>query len=109
MAKKVTTPFANRALARIERKALERCEEIGRDIVEWIKINGPLDKNRRPDRDAGPHLKDSYYYRVDHTTGDVLIKSRRRYWAYVEFGTAEHGRSQAHVRPAIEFAKAKRR
>lgn len=101
-----TTNNAYRALARIEEKAQERAEHIGQFIIGHIRANAPYDENRRDDRDGGPHLRDSYYYRVDEATGDVIIKTRRRYWAFVEFGTAEHGSAQPHVRPAIEAARA---
>lgn len=99
---------AYRALARIEENALDRCELIGRYIVEHIKLHGPYDDREGRPSHQGTHLKDSYYYRVE---GDsVVIKSTRRYWVYVEFGTNRpdipKSDARPHVRPALDAAKA---
>jgi len=101
--RKVFGPLANRPLKRIEEKADERARNIAQFIVDWIKVNGPYDKHRPPSH-SGVHLKDSYYARKDPLTGDYLISSQRRYWAFVEFGTHRSKRVM-HVRPAIEAAK----
>lgn len=93
-----------RALARIEGKARVRAERIARFIVNQIHILAPYDTRAENDT-TGPHLKDSYYIEPDPKTGAMVIKCRRRYWAFVEFGTREHGRAQPHVRPAIEAAR----
>jgi hypothetical protein len=98
-------PFAYRALARIERKAEERAEEVALHILELIYINAP-DRKTKWERDGGgPPLKESFYARTDEATGSVVIASRRRYWAFVEFGTLEHGSAQPYLRPAIEAAR----
>jgi HK97 gp10 family phage protein len=98
---------AYRALARIARKAEQRAEEVARMIVEQIHINAPRGSAERGTAhdDAGPPLSESFYVRQDPTTGDFLIGSRRRYWAYVEFGTREHGKAQPYIRPAIEAVR----
>lgn len=93
-----------RALARIERKAKVRAERIARFIVNQIHILAPYDPRTESDT-TGPHLKDSYYIEEDPKTGGMVIKCKRRYWAFVEFGTKEHGAAQPHVRPAIEAAR----
>lgn len=95
---------AYRALARIRRKAEHRAEQIARTIVEAIHINAPEDEHH-DENTGGPKLKDSYYVKQDPETGDFIIGSRRRYWAFVEFGTKEHGKAQPHVRPAIDAAR----
>lgn len=93
-----------RALARIEKKAQYRAKRIARFILNEIFILAPFDTRAESDT-TGPHLKDSYYMEEDPKTGAMIIKCKRRYWAFVEFGTKEHGKAQPHVRPAIEAAK----
>jgi len=93
-----------RALARIERKGRVRAERIARFIVEQIHTLAPYDTRAKSDT-TGPHLRDAYYVEQDRATGDMIIKCKRRYWAFVEFGTKEHGGPQPHVRPAIDAAK----
>src|ERR1044071_6241970 len=93
-----------RALARIERKAGDRAKRIARFIVDQIYLYAPYD-DRTDSSTTGPHLRDAYYVEPDPKTGAALIKCKRRYWAYVEFGTKQHGRAQPHVRPAIEAAR----
>lgn len=97
-----------RVIARIRERAQHRCEKIGEFIVDYIATTGPVDTDRRPQREAGPHLRDSYYWSLDAARGGaVVVATNRRYWKYVEYGTAEHGSAQPHVRPAIEAAKAR--
>lgn len=98
-----TTRNAYRA---IERIAEERAERIAQEIVDHIHVNAPYDPEHD---DGGPHLRDSFYWRRDAATGDVLVMSRRRYWAFVEFGTKEHGGPQRYIRNAIEYARARHR
>jgi hypothetical protein len=100
-----TTRNAYRTIERIERKAEHRAEEIAQNIVDFIHINAPVDEHRRPDREGGPHLSESYYVVQDPDTGDFLVRTRRRYWAFVEFGTKKHGDAQPHIRPAIEAVR----
>jgi hypothetical protein len=100
-----TTKNAYRTIERIRKKAEQRSEDIAQDIVDFIHINAPRDMDRRPDREGGPHLSESYYVRQDPDTGDFLVRTRRRYWAFVEFGTREHGHAQPHIRPAIEAVR----
>jgi HK97 gp10 family phage protein len=98
---------AYRALARIEREAESLAEKIARDIVELIYLNAPRGSAARGTEhdDAGPILAESFYVRQDPATGDFIIASRRRYWAYVEFGTSQHGDAQPFIRPAIDAVK----
>jgi hypothetical protein len=105
---KYTTRNAYRTIERIRRKAQERSEEIARDIVDFIHIYAPRGSAQRGTLhdDAGPPLSESFYVRQDPDTGDFLIRSRRRYWAYVEFGTREHGDAQPYIRPAVAAVKA---
>jgi len=102
-----TTKNAYRTIERIEDKARERAREIAQDIVDLIHINAPTGSVERGTLhdDAGPELKDSFYVRLDPETGDFLIRSRRRYWAYVEFGTREHGDAQPYIRPSVDAVK----
>jgi len=99
--------LANRALSRIEEKASERAVAIAQAVVNNIRTNPktPFDEKRAKDGHTGPHLRDSYYVRVDPDTGDALIKCRRRYWAFVEFGTSRSA-AKPHVRPAIDEVRA---
>jgi hypothetical protein len=99
-----TTRNAYRALARIEAKAEDRALEIAKDVVRLIAIYAPRDPNHEQNT-GGPALWQSYYATQDPTTGDVIIGCRRRYWAFVEFGTREHGRAQPHVRPALDAVR----
>lgn len=95
-----------RALARIERKAQRRALEVAEFIVDtigWLAPRDPLHYRHT----GGEHLAESYHVSQDEKTGDFLISSTQRYWVFVEFGTAEHGSAQPHVRPAIDIAKAK--
>lgn len=99
-----TTKNAYRALARIQEKAEVRAEEVARRIVETIHFNAPegsKEKGTLHD-DAGPPLSESFYVRQDPETRDFVIGSRRRYWAYVEFGTRKHGDAQPYIRPALD-------
>lgn len=105
MAKKQFGRLAYRPLKRVEDAADDRARQIAQFIVNWIKVNGPYDEHRPPSH-TGVHLKDSYYARRDPATGDWLISSQRRYWAFVEFGTRGGKRRVIHVRYAIEAARA---
>jgi hypothetical protein len=103
--KKYTTRNAYRNLERIRLKAQERAEDLAEDIVFLIHINAPEDPLHE-EHTGGVKLKDSFYVRQDPETGDFLIRSRRRYWAFVAFGTREHGRAQPYIRPAVAAIKA---
>lgn len=107
MARKYTTKNAYRTIDRIRRKGEDRAEVIARRIVEAIYINAPEGSAERGTEhdDPGPPLKDSFYVRQDPETGDFLIASRRRYWAFVEFGTREHGAAQPFIRPSVDAVK----
>lgn len=109
MARRVnyTTKNAYRAIERIRKKAEDKSEQVARMIVEAIHINAPVGSAERGTAhdDAGPPLSESFYVRHDPATGDYLIGSRRRYWAYVEFGTQEHGKAQPYIRPAVDVVK----
>lgn len=102
--KNYTTKNAYRAIERIERKAERRAEEIARLVVETIQVLAPEDPEHEKNT-GGPKLKDSYYVRQDPATGDFIVASRRRYWAFVEFGTKKHGDAQPHVRPALDSVR----
>lgn len=93
-----------RTIERIERSAEQRAERIARKVLLLIKLYAPYDTNRRFDRRGPRHLRNSYYLDRD-ANGDYLIRSTRRYWQFVEFGTRKHGPAQPHVRPAIEEAR----
>jgi hypothetical protein len=102
-----TTKNAYRTIERIRRKVEDRTEIVARRIVEAIHINAPegsVERGTEHD-DAGPPLNQSFYVRHDPETGDYLIASRRRYWAYVEFGTRKHGDEQPFIRPAVDVVK----
>lgn len=94
-----------RAIARIKRAADRRAHEIAQFIVDEIATNPQTPQDDSPDREPGEHLRYSYQVRQDPETGDWLITTDRHYWAFVEFGTREHGSAQPHVRPAIETAR----
>lgn len=99
-----TSNNARRALGRIEVKARERVIQRGRDLVRLIALYCPRDPDHAQDTGGIPLWK-SYYVRSDPATGDILVSCRRRYWAFVEFGTAKHGRAQPHIRPALRALK----
>lgn len=105
--KNYTTRNAYRAMARIEHKGQERAEVIAREIVNAIRVRTPEDPLHE-EHTGGPTLKESYYVRQDPVTGDFLVGSRRRYWAYVEFGTRRRNYTDAqpHVFPAIDLIRA---
>lgn len=103
--KTYTTANAHRNLARIERKADLRAREIAEWVVRRIAILAPRDPLHE-EHTGGPRLAESYRVKRDSSTGDWVISSSRRYWVFVEFGTAEHGGPQPHVRPALDEAKA---
>lgn len=95
-----------RALARIEALADRRAKRIAEFIVNEIATNPDTPQDDDPGREAHEHLRFSYYAVRDKSGGgDWLIKSRSKYWVYVEFGTAQHGHAQPHVRPAIDLAR----
>ncbi len=101
--KRLSTAKAYRNLARIEDKAQQRCHDIAQFVVEHISTFGPYDENR-PDSHTGPHLKDSYYARFSPEQDAWMIRCRRRYWVYVEFGT-RRSKANPHVRPALDAAR----
>jgi HK97 gp10 family phage protein len=85
--------------ASIYEAARQRAHDIAQEICDEIATNPETP-------DLTGELRDSYY--VDHdSNGDALVKSRVRYWKYVEFGTAKHGHKQPHLRPAIEAVRAR--
>lgn len=102
-------PFAkrkywNNALRRIERKAQERAEIVAQMIVQEIAHMPeprPYDESARHE---GIHVVDSYYVDVG-PRGGVTIKSRVRYWAFVEYGTGNH-KAQPHIQPAKDAVEA---
>lgn len=101
--------LANRALARIERKGIARATEIAQFICDEIATNPDTPEDHSADRqkhNPGPHLRYSFYVDLD-PTGDAVIKTRRRYWAFVEFGTRrrDYKDEQPFVRPAVELAR----
>lgn len=106
--KTYTSNNAYRAINRIHDAGVHRAKEVAEFIADAIHINAPRGDIARGTEhdDAGPILADSFYIRQDPTTGDYLIKSRRKYWAYVEYGTRKHGKAQPYIRPSIEAAKA---
>jgi hypothetical protein len=107
-----TTRNAYRTIERIRRKTEDRAEHIARLIVDRIQVTAPEDPLHEQNT-GGPKLKDSYYVRQDPLTGDFLIASRRRYWAFVEFGTRRvnppYSDAQPHIRPAVDFITARLR
>lgn len=97
-----------RALARIEALADRKAKRVAETIVNLIQTGDKPNLDEDPRRGPHEHLKFSYYTVRDSAGGgDWLIKSRSKYWVYVEFGTAQHGDAQPHVRPAIDEAKAR--
>lgn len=104
-----TTNNAYRTIERFERKAGQRAEQIADDIVHLIFLNAPRGSAERGTEhdDAGPILAESFYVREDPDNPyGFLVRSRRRYWPYVEFGTREHGKAQPFVRPSVAAVKA---
>lgn len=94
---------ANRAISRIEDKANERALALAKDLVRLIALYAPRDPNHA-ENTGGPPLWQSYYVRIDPETGDSIVKCRRRYWPFVEYGT-QHADAQPHVRPALRALK----
>lgn len=94
---------ARRTITRIEEAAEREAFRIAEEIVAEIKLNAPVGTEAKPEH---LRLRNSYYVERDPVTGDALIKSRRRYWVFVEYGTG-HGPEQQHVRPAIETVRAR--
>lgn len=84
--------------ASIYEAARQRAHDLAQEICDEIATN--------PETPAlTGALLSSYYVDYD-SNGDALVKSRVRYWKYVEFGTKEHGDAQPHLRPAIEAIRA---
>lgn len=95
-----------RALARIKALADRRAKRVAEFIVNEIATSPATPEDDDPSRGPHEHLRYSYYAVRDRSGGgDWLIKSRSKYWVFVEFGTAQHGNAQPHVRPAIEAAR----
>lgn len=95
---------ANRVIDRIEKQGQERAEQLAKHLVRLIALYAPRDENHA-ENTGGPPLWQSYYVRVDPETGDSVVKCRRRYWVFVEYGTKDHGDAQPHVRPALRALK----
>lgn len=95
-----TTNNARRVLARLELKARDRAEDRAKDLVRLIALYAPRDPHHA-ENTGGVPLWRSYFVRYDAETGSLVVACRRRYWAFVEYGTREHGDAQPHVRPAL--------
>jgi hypothetical protein len=95
---------AYRTIDRIEQKGKERAQRLAKDLVRLIALYAPRDPEHASNT-GGPPLWQSYYVRIDPETGDSIVKCRRRYWVFVEYGTREHGDAQPHVRPALRALK----
>lgn len=94
-----------RNLARINRKGSDRARDICDFIVYTIQTSPVTPYDPSPD-DDGQHLRDSYHVEpAPDGSGDWMITTDVRYWAFVEFGTRQHGHAQPHIRPAIEVAR----
>lgn len=94
-------PRKIRPLARIRREADNLVERRAKEAAALINELAPYDETRRPDRRGPRHLKGSYRA-VRLPDGDWGVVTSKRYWAFVEFGTKEHGNAQPHVRPALD-------
>jgi hypothetical protein len=99
------TAHAYRGIARIEEAADARAREIAQWVVERIAVLAPRDPLHHV-HTGGPALYESYYIKADPDGDGYTIRSRRRYWVYVEFGTRKM-REQPHVRVALDEAKAR--
>ena len=107
-----TRKTANRALLRQRTASLydaasERAYRIAQEIVEEIARQAPRrqSKYERANDTATPlHLS---YYVERQPNGDSVIKCKKRYWVFVEYGTEEHGSAQRHVRPAVDIVRAR--
>jgi hypothetical protein len=95
---------AYRGIARIDEAADTRAREIAQWVVDRIAVIAPRDP-RHAENTGGPALHESYYIKKDEDGDGYTIRSRRRYWVFVEFGTKEHGDAQPHVRVALDEAK----
>jgi hypothetical protein len=95
-------------LAKINRAGQDRARLICELIVQEIQNSPrtPYDATRREDRQLSEHLRNSYHVaQAGDGSGDWEVRTDVRYWSFVEFGTAEHGHAQPHVRPAIEIVR----
>jgi hypothetical protein len=95
---------AYRTIAKIEDAANHRAQEIAQWIVDEIYVTAPRDP-LHAEHTGGPALHESYYVKANEDGHGYTIRSRRRYWVYVEFGTHEHGNPQPHVEPALRAAR----
>lgn len=94
---------AYRGIARIEEAADHRAREIAEWVVDRIGALAPRDP-LHAEHTGGPALHESYYIKADPDGEGYTIRSRRRYWVYVEFGTSKMD-AQSHVRVALDEAK----
>lgn len=106
-----TRPLARRgemarALDEIADAARERAEEIAELIVQEIRLSPDTPRPGANNKYATGDLLNSYSVMTDPATGDVVIVTSARHWAFVEYGTAQHGDAQPHVAPAIETVRA---
>lgn len=96
----------NRIMRKINKAGSDRARLLCELIVQEI-ASMPKPRDDRHDSDTtGTHLLDSYYVAKSATGDGWQIKTDRRYWKYVEFGTRQHGDAQPHIRPAIETVRA---
>lgn len=93
-----------KGLQAIEDAANERCREVAEWVVLEIATNPNTPDGQDVDKPNALKLRYSYYVATDPVTGEALIKCRRRYWVFVEFGTGR-GPEQPHLRPALELAR----
>jgi hypothetical protein len=96
-----------RDLRRLARAGNERSFEICEYIIDHIESSPftPFDP-RTSSNTTGDHLKFSYRIAPHPKGNGYLVVTKRRYWAFVEFGTRKM-HAQPHVRPAVDAARAR--
>lgn len=82
-------------------QALRRCRAIAQELADVIN-RSPL----TPHADDGPPSLRGAYYADDGGEGGAMLRCRVDYWHFVEFGT-RYMAAQPHVRPAVEYVRAR--
>ena len=90
----------------IRGRAIARCRELAAELVAEIKRQAPRRQPQYVEPGEPGGLLEAGYDEVDIPEGAAIVNPVR-YWQFVEFGTAEHGDAQPHVRTAIEAVRAR--
>lgn len=94
--------------ARLYDAGERRSRALAEEVLAEIKRLAPRRQPQYVEPGEPGGALEAGYDTVDTPRGTAIVNPLR-YWQFVEFGTAEHGEAQPHVRTAIEAVRARHR